>query len=953
MQRTLCIPFLCLICVGGLGLETPAQTSKKKPLDHKSYDLWNSVSSPTISNNGNWIRYTISVKKGDSVLKIVHRSGKPEYSEKRVRSVQFTNDSRYAVYLLSPEKKKTTKSKTKSDTKKTVKTPAPKQQLVILDLSSGKKFTKPGVRSFSLPSEGTGWLAYLVERSTTSPKSGGDAEKAEKKGTSDPKKDAEKTTKGKASSYDLIVRNLKTEAQWRQTHVSSFSWTKDGVRLAFLRQSENERETGVYLFETKTSKIMPVAAGKGDYQSLVFDRRGKQLAFFTNRDNTKTKPTAWCIYCWSEGTKKAIPVVTPKSEGIPKDWVINASSPSFSNNGKRIFFTTKPKPEDPKKVKKVKVKVDIWHWKDPYLQPQQLKFVNFLRNASYRAVVELTTKKVVQLADKELSSVSVGAKGDADVAVGRTSKPYRMISSWDSPTYYDIYFVDVTTGQRKRILKKLQSSASLSPEAKYLTWWDNRKRAWMAMSVASQKVVNLTSRLPHPVYNELHDLPALPGSYGTVGWLKGDKAFLVYDKHDIWAIDPATDLPAICVTDGVGRKENLRFRYTRLERSETSIDPRKPMLLSAFHFGTKASGYYQDRVFGTKKPTKLVMLDESLRAVGKAKNANRILVTRSTFEKYPDVWLTNTSFQNMKRLTDANPQQKKFLWGTAELVNWRSLDGTKLDGILYKPEGFDPNKKYPMMVYFYERRSSTLHSYVTPRPSSSSINISFYVSRGYLVFVPDIPYRVGHPGQSCVNAVLPGVTMLIQKKFVHPKKIGVQGHSWGGYQIAYLVTKTNMFAAAEAGAPVSNMTSAYGGIRWSSGKSRMFQYEKTQSRIGETLWKAQHRYIENSPVFWADQVRTPLLMMHNDKDGAVPWYQGIEMFVALRRLGRPCWMLNYNGEQHGLTQDRNRRDWAVRMQQFFDHYCKGAPAPRWLSSGVPAVEKGRTLGLETTEKKTP
>jgi dipeptidyl aminopeptidase/acylaminoacyl peptidase len=193
---------------------------------------------------------------------------------------------------------------------------------------------------------------------------------------------------------------------------------------------------------------------------------------------------------------------------------------------------------------------------------------------------------------------------------------------------------------------------------------------------------------------------------------------------------------------------------------------------------------------------------------------------------------------------------------------------------------------------------------------------------------------------------VPGVLHILEMGFVDRERIGVQGHSWGGYQIAYMITRTNIFRAAEAGAPVSNMTSAYGGIRWGSGMSRMFQYEKTQSRIGGTLWEYTQRYIENSPLFWADKIQTPVLMMHNDKDGAVPWYQGIEFFVALRRLGKPVWMLNYNGEAHGLRKYINQKDFAVRMQQFFDHYLKEAPAPVWMQEGVPAVKKGKTLGLQ-------
>ncbi|MGD8276865.1 MAG: prolyl oligopeptidase family serine peptidase, partial [Gemmatimonadota bacterium] len=280
-------------------------------------------------------------------------------------------------------------------------------------------------------------------------------------------------------------------------------------------------------------------------------------------------------------------------------------------------------------------------------------------------------------------------------------------------------------------------------------------------------------------------------------------------------------------------------------------------------------------------------------------------------------------------------------------------DSEPLQGILYKPENFDPTQKYPMMVYFYERSSDGLHSYIPPAPGSSSINRSFYVSRGYLLFVPDIPYQIGYPGESAVEAVVPGVLSLIEKGFVDEDHIGVQGHSWGGYQIAYMVTKTNIFAAAEAGAPVSNMISAYGGIRWGSGMSRMFQYEHTQSRIGGTLWEAPIHYIENSPIFWADKVETPLLMMHNDEDGAVPWYQGIEYFVALRRLHKPAWLFNYNGEDHGLRKAQNRKDWTIRLQQFFDHYLKGAPEPVWLAEGVPAILKGKTLGLELVTDKKP
>ncbi|MDX5480213.1 MAG: prolyl oligopeptidase family serine peptidase, partial [Hymenobacteraceae bacterium] len=291
----------------------------------------------------------------------------------------------------------------------------------------------------------------------------------------------------------------------------------------------------------------------------------------------------------------------------------------------------------------------------------------------------------------------------------------------------------------------------------------------------------------------------------------------------------------------------------------------------------------------------------------------------------------------------------EYRWGTVELEDWTSTDGEQLQGLLYKPENIDPKKKYPMMVYFYERSSDGMHNHRVPAPSASVINIPLFVSNDYLVFVPDIVYKDGYPGESAMDCIIPGVQMLVAQGFVDDKNMALQGQSWGGYQIAYMITRTNMFKAAMAGAPVSNMTSAYGGIRWGTGLSRQFQYERTQSRIGGTLWEKPMQFIENSPLFFADRVKTPLLIMHNDQDGAVPWYQGIEYFMALRRLNKPVWMLVYNGEDHNLVQRKNRKDLSVRMSQFFDHHLKGAPAPVWMEQGVPSVVKGKDYGFGLVE----
>ena len=383
-----------------------------------------------------------------------------------------------------------------------------------------------------------------------------------------------------------------------------------------------------------------------------------------------------------------------------------------------------------------------------------------------------------------------------------------------------------------------------------------------------------------------------------------------------------------------------------MDRDLNYIPKDAKLLLRVFNQKTKESGYsFLDLSTGSLENLLIGPYDYSRRPL-KAKNADRFVFTKGNFELFPDLFYTDATFENAKQISLANPQQKEYTWGTKELFEWTSADGQKLQGLLVKPENFDPNKKYPLIVNFYERSSNRLYQHQPPSAGRSTINYPFYASRGYVIFNPDIPYEVGYPGKSCYNSVVSGTEALIKEGFIDSENVGVQGHSWGGYQIAHLLTKTDMFKCAESGAPVVNMFSAYGGIRWGSGRSRMFQYEQTQSRIGGTIWEKPELYIENSPLFELEKTNTPVLILHNDEDTAVPWYQGIEYFVGLRRLGKKAWLLNYNGEPHWPVKLANRKDFNIRMQQYFDHYLKGAPMPDWMDKGISAVEKGKRQGLK-------
>jgi dipeptidyl aminopeptidase/acylaminoacyl peptidase len=364
------------------------------------------------------------------------------------------------------------------------------------------------------------------------------------------------------------------------------------------------------------------------------------------------------------------------------------------------------------------------------------------------------------------------------------------------------------------------------------------------------------------------------------------------------------------------------------------------VMLAATNLKTWNSGFFRSSLDGAE-PKQLVLSAKNYGVPVKAKDADVYLLTEQTFNEFPDLLTTDGSFKELRKVSDANPQKKQLNWGTSEVMRYNNADGVPLTAALYKPENFDPSKKYPMMVYIYEKLTQNVNRFVNPSPGTS-INISFYVSNGYLVLTPDIVYTEGYPGQSALKCVLPAIQAVVDKGIVDEKAIGIQGHSWGGYQIAYMVTQTNRFHAAAAGAPVVNMIAAYDGIRWGTGLPRQFQYERTQSRIGGSIWQYPTRFIENSPIFWMDKVQTPVMILQNDADDAVPWYQGIEFFLALRRLGKPAWLFNYNGQPHGLRNRADQKDYTIRLQQYFDHFLKGAPAPAWMEKGVPYIERERT-----------
>ena len=987
---------LSLVCAIALMATSFAQAlsqqaaPSKRPLTHQDYDSWRSIQAPQISRDGKFIAYAFMAQDGDSEIIVRNRATGAEWRAPRgyrppapppddsipnfaeiiaaqarlVRPV-FTADSRFVLFSVEPAKAEVNKAKKEKKKPEDM----PKNALGIIDTSTGQVTRIERVKSFQVPEDGSGFVAYLLEpkpgsSQTRGPQTGSPAgveawregaiESPPAETSPSPKTAASSKEKKKEYGTDLVLRTMTNGTERTFTDVLDYTLSKDAKTLVYAVAAKKEETNGAYAVVPQNDLApMPLLSGKGKYQKLTWDEDQTELAFISDRDDQDSKQPKFKVYLWNRGgaptaiessgrnhsatLNSATEVVSTSSAGFRKDFVVSEKATlGFSLDGSHLFLGAAPPPEperspDEETPADEKVLVDLWHWKDDYVQPIQRIRAEQERTKSYRATYLIKERKFVQLADESMETIS--PSNDGRYAIGSDNRAYRITNDYD-PGLTDYYLVNTADGARKLVGQKQRFGVALSPGARYAIYFDGKD--WNSYSIADGRTVNLTKNLSAPFFNETNDEPATPPSYGLAGWTKDDREVLIYDRYDIWQVAPDGG-GAKNLTDGIGRRDKIVFRYVRLDPKERSIDPTRPLLLHAENEETRDSGFYRDKVNGGL-PEKLLMAAKDFNNPTKAKDADVLMLTASRFDEFPDVWVTSSNFKDLKKVSNGDAQRARFNWGSGELISFKNTDGVALKGLLLKPDNFDPKKKYPMIVYIYERLTQGLHAFRSPSPGTS-INPTYYVSNGYLVYMPDIVYTVGYPGQSALKCVLPGIQSIVDKGFVDENAIGIQGHSWGGYQIAYMVTQTNRFKAAAPGAVVSNMTSAYSGIRWGTGLPRQFQYEHSQSRIGGSLWEYPMRYLENSPVFRADRVQTPLLMIHNDEDDAVPWYQGIEYFLALRRLNKEVYMFSYNGEKHGLRKRINQKDYTRRLQEFFDHFLKGAPAPEWMQKGIPYLQR--------------
>lgn len=875
-----------------------AAAQEKKAMTFEEMVGWQRISESQISDDGKWVTCKMEPWKGDGTVFLYDSRGEEKAKYSPVSKGEFSSSSKYLLITKTPSMALEDSLKLKkTDSKK-----MPMNSLVIRDVK-GQESTIDSLRNYKL-SQTSDFIAY--------------------------KRGSEKDSSLYITSLDRLRRDS-------FANVSDYGFAKKSDMLYYVSDS-------ILYTYTAEGKSFAVSSSKGVYKQIAFSDDGTKLAYLyaAEKDSASKRSTLFL----SENNSKGIEIASYGNKAFPENWVISENgNVYFSENNERLFFGTAntPRDKDTTILAENFPDVQVWTWNEGVQYTQQ----NFNKAAdlkrSYLAVYNIAAKSIYQLANENLPSIQLSDRGNGSIAILSTEKPYATERMWTGKSRSDVYTVNLENGAISPLFENFSYRVSFSPEGKYIYWYADADSSWFSHSMVANTTYRLTTPQTFDAWNMENDVPDFPKPYGVAGWTDNDEAILISDRFDIWKFSPTASTAPVNITVD-GRQKTIQYTLMQLDKEKRSFNLDETQYLRGFNETSKGNGYYSSTLSKGLSPKKLIAGDFRVAGLTKAKNSSNVLYTKETYSEYPDLRLSDLSFKKSVQLTHGVDQQKDILWGTAELTSWISLDGTPLEGVIYKPANFDPNKKYPMIVNFYERNATSLYNYHMPSPGRSTIDYPFYISQGFIIFNPDVRYTTGYPGESCYNCVMPGITAILEKGYVDKKAIGAQGHSWGGYQVAYLATRTNLFSAIESGAPVVNMLSAYGGIRWGSGLNRSFQYEHGQSRIGGSIWERPLQYIENSPLFNMDKVTTPILIMHNDADGHVPWYQGIEYFVALRRLQKPSWLLNYVGEPHWPSKMANRIDFQKRMFQFFHHYLQGAEMPEWMKEGIPAVDKDFELG---------
>ncbi|HEX7052168.1 MAG TPA: prolyl oligopeptidase family serine peptidase [Longimicrobiales bacterium] len=927
-------------------LPAAASARQKPALTPADYGKWESLGFGRLSPDGEWLAYPVSRVNERDELRI------RRLDEDSTRAVAygtrpvFSADGRWLAYgigVSEDEREKLQKAK------KPVH-----NRLGLLNLETGETITIDDVASFAFSDDG----AFLAMR-------GYAIEGRDSKGV------------------DLVVRELATGLDTNFGNVSDYAWQEGGTLLAMTIDAESNVGNGVLLYDPASGRLRTLDSDTATYIGPVWREDGDDLAVLRVRTDSLHEDETHVVLAWTglAGEHPQRHVFDPATaEGFPAEMRIVDFRPlHWAEDGDAVFFGIKEwdrKPAEPDLLAKgtgagdgraaedsataakaagsadsaeagragkeaagddeEPAGVEVWHARDVDIMPRQKVQADSDRRENHLAVWHLDSGRFVRLGTELTEDVEL-VEGD-EVALGMDQTPYERERMF-GPIYHDIYRIDVGSGERERIAERVQFEFGASPGGRYFLYLAD-DHYWI-YDLETGARTNITAGIPTSFVDleDDHTVEQKP-PFGVAGWTEGDERVILYDKYDLWAVSPDGS-GAVRLTRGA--EDSVRHRLVRLDAEQEFIDPDEPLYLSLYGEWTKRFGYGRLEIGGDVD--RLVWLDKNVSRLARADSADVFAYVVQDFDDSPDYFVAGPDLDDARQVTETNPFQDDYAWGHSELVEFENARGQRLQGALFYPANYEPGRKYPMIVYIYEIRSNTVHSYSVPS-ERSPYNPAVFTSEGYFVFQPDIVYRDRNPGLSAVESVVPAVEKVLETGMIDPARVGLVGHSWGAYQTAFIVTQTDLFSAAVAGAPLTDLISMYLSVYWNSGGTDARIFEISQGRMEVPFWEDLEAYMANSPLFNIQNMNTPLLVAFGDDDGAVDWHQGIELYNAARRAGKEFVMLVYADENHGLRKEPNQLDYHRRILEWFGHYLNGEAAPAWITDGVSYLERQKALERE-------
>jgi dienelactone hydrolase len=958
MRRTIKVIALIL----GFTISTSAQT--KPPVPPADYGQWESLFTIReyggLSPDGKWLAYGINRSSRNNELRVTNVADGTTKTAAFASQPVFSSDSRWVAYAIGY-------SEVQEEKMKKEKKPVQKK-LGLLNLTTGEQTVVDGIESFAFSPTG----AYLAMRRYP----------PEKKDA--PDSSAAPETREDTPGAALLLRQLSSGHDTSFGSVSEYAWQdlpKHGVLLAMAVNAEDKTGNGVQIFNSETAAVRVLDSSASIYSGLAWRKKSADLAVLRSKTDEHREGSTQVALAWthlgdpSEASHLYDPAADTKFPSGLR--TVAFRKPTWAEDGDVVFLGVAkweekiPEPKKPaaaegdaaksaapvKEAVKEKEKDDeeppsvaVWNWHDVEVMPHQKLSAKSNRQKNMLAAWHVSNGQFVQLG-KDLFEEVTPVKNQ-QVAVAANWSSYAMERSIGRPAA-DIYLVDLSNGNRTKIQDRLNDDeyVEASPGGRYLLYVHDDQ--YWTVNTATHAIVNITKNVKTSFVDREADYTIKQEPpFGVAGWTKNDAAVILYDKFDLWQIAPDGSR-AVKLTDGA--VEQVRHRYEKLDPEEEWIDTEKPVYLSLFGIWTKKSGFarLKPSASGAMTEEHLLWLDKSFDRLAKAKDSDTFEYVVQTFVESPNAFVAGPDLKDPKQVTKTNPFQSSYAWGREELIEYKNSHGERLQGALYYPAGYDSSKKYPMVVYMYEKLSDGLHRY-SALSERNYYNASAVNAHGYFLLEPDIVFKPRDPGISVVDCVTSAVKKVIQLGVVDPRKIGIMGHSWGGFDSTYLATHTtDFFAAAVAGAPITDLVSNYGNHHWSSGIAETDHIETGQQRMEVPLYEDLQAYIRNSAVFGVQNMNTPLLIEVGDSDGTVFYHQGVELYNIARRAKKNVVLLEYAGEDHGLRKKANQIDYQRRIFAWFGHYLKDEPAAPWITNGESFLDHERDLKkLKAADTKT-